>query len=255
MPSFSEVQESNAQYAPSYVPTAVFAGGTSGIGRAMAEAFAKQTKGRANIIIIGRNKESAESIAESIISGFPPPPPASESGDVVVKHEFIACDASVMKNVHDTTQELLRRLDKINILVTSVGYLATSRVDTADGVDASLALRYYARAKFIEELTPLLSKAKAAGEDARAMTVLAAAQGAEVDLDNLDLEKKWSMMLSANASGSYNDVMIKVRLSAFSRRSPLTTTSRSKQSTILILRSSTSIQESSIPQLYGSIGV
>ena len=218
MPSLSAVNAANAQYAPSYVPTAVFVGGNSGIGRAMAEAFAKQTKGRANIIIIARNKESAE----NVIAEFPSPPPASESGGVVIKHEFIACDASVMKNVHDTTQELLRRLDKINILVTSVGYLATSRVDTADGVDASLALRYYARAKFIEELTPLLSKAKAAGEDARAMTILAAVQGAEVNLDDLDLDKKWSMALSANACGSYNDVMVKVPLSSFSQTLPLT---------------------------------
>jgi NAD(P)-dependent dehydrogenase (short-subunit alcohol dehydrogenase family) len=208
MPSLSAVKADNAQYAPSYVPTAVFVGGNSGIGRAMAEAFAKQTKGRANIIIVARNKEAAE----DVIAGFPSPPPASESGGVVIKHEFISCDASVMKNVHDTTQELLRRLDKINILVVTAGGLATSRVDTADGVDASLALRYYARAKFIEELAPFLSKAKAAGEDAKAMTVLAAAQGAEVNLDDLDLDKKWSMVLSATASGSYNDVMIKVRL-------------------------------------------
>jgi NAD(P)-dependent dehydrogenase (short-subunit alcohol dehydrogenase family) len=213
MPSLSEVRAANAQYAPSYVPTAVFPGGTSGIGRAMAEAFAKQTKGRANIIIIGRNKEAAE----NIIAGFPSPPPASESGGVVIKHEFIACDASVMKNVHDTTQELLRCLDKINILVTSVGGLATSRVDTEDGIDASLALRYYARAKFIQELTPLLSKARAAGEDARAMTVHYAARGTEVNLDDLDLDKEWGTLLSSHASGSYNDVMVKVCLSAFNQ--------------------------------------
>jgi NAD(P)-dependent dehydrogenase (short-subunit alcohol dehydrogenase family) len=250
MPSLSAVKAANTQYAPSYVPTAVFPGGTSGIGRAMAEAFARQTKGRANIIIIGRNKE----VAENIIAGFPSPPPASESGGVVIKHEFIACDASVMKNVHDTTQELLRRLDKINILVVTVGGLATRRVDTVEGIDASLALRAYARAKFIEELAPLLSKAKAAGEDARAMSVLAAAQGAQVNLDDLDLDKTWSMLSSGDACGSYNDIMVKVRLSSFSQTSPLTATRRSWQSAILILPSSTSIPESLILQLCGSIG-
>jgi NAD(P)-dependent dehydrogenase (short-subunit alcohol dehydrogenase family) len=252
MPSLAAVKAANAQYAPSYIPTAVFVGGNSGIGQAMAEAFAKQTKGRANIVIIARNKVSAD----KVIAGFPSPPPASETNGVVIRHEFIACDASVMKNVHDTTQELLRRLDKINILVTSVGGLAFSRVDTADGVDASLALRYYARAKFIEELTPLLSKAKAAGEDAKAMTILMAAGGAAVNLDDLDLDKKWSMSLAANASGSYNDVMIKVNLPLpLGQTQRLTIAPRSKPSAIPTSHSCTSIQESLTLQLCGSIGL
>lgn len=44
MPSLKVVQTSNSDYAPKYVPTAVFVGGNSGIGRAMAEAFAKQVR-------------------------------------------------------------------------------------------------------------------------------------------------------------------------------------------------------------------
>ena len=49
MPSHVAVQAStNAAYAPNYLPVAVFTGGTSGIGQAMAEAFARYTKGRAH---------------------------------------------------------------------------------------------------------------------------------------------------------------------------------------------------------------
>ncbi len=132
MPSLSVVEASNASYSPSYVPTAVFIGGTSGIGRAMAEFYANQTKGNANIVIVGRNK----TVADEIIAGFP----ASPSLDV--KHEFISCDASEMSNVHETSKLLLDKLGKINILVLSTGGLTSARKDTAEGNDISMALRY-----------------------------------------------------------------------------------------------------------------
>lgn len=207
MPSLTEVKASNAQYAPSYVPTAVFIGGTSGVGAAMASIYARQTKGRANIIIIGRNKAAAD----KIISAFPAPPTVAESSGVVIKHEFIECDASVLKNVHKTTLELLTRLEKINLLVISIGGLATHRVVTEEGLDVSLVLRYYARAKFIDELIPLLSKARAAGEDAKAMTILMAASGGNVNLQDISLDSTWGFVSANTASAVYNDIMVKVQ--------------------------------------------
>lgn len=48
------------------------------------------------------------------------------------------------------------------------------RDETSEGMDKKLALNYYARWKFVHDLMPLLEKAKAAGEDARVLTVLAA---------------------------------------------------------------------------------
>jgi hypothetical protein len=177
----------------------------------MAEFYAKQTKGNANIIIIGRNK----TIADEIIAAFP----ASPSPDV--KHEFVACDASEMSNVHETAKLLLDKLRKINLLVLSTGGLTSARKDTAEGNDISVALRYYCRAKFLVELTPLLLKAKAAGEDAKAMTILAAGQPGDVDLEDLDVQK-WSILKSSGACGRYNDVMVKVGCVHLSREWLLT---------------------------------
>jgi hypothetical protein len=205
MPSLKTVQASNAVYAPKYTPTAVFVGGTSGIGRAMAEAFAKQTNGNANIIIVGRNKAAAE----EIIATFPTPSSSH------VKHEFISCNAQELKNVHETTQLILKKLEKINLLVLSAGGMAFSRQDTAEGNEVSLVLRTYSRVKFTMELMPLLEKAQAAGEDARVTSILAPAKGGSPDLQDLNLTK-WSFFRAMTATGNYNDIAVKVKAPFFS---------------------------------------
>jgi hypothetical protein len=58
MPSLKEAQEYNAASCSQFsaVPVALFIGGTSGIGRGTAEAFARHTKGNAHIIICGTNR-------------------------------------------------------------------------------------------------------------------------------------------------------------------------------------------------------
>ena len=66
MPSISKIRADNAVFSPSYLPVALFVGGTSGIGQAAAEAFARYTKGDAHIIICGRNRAAAESIIASL---------------------------------------------------------------------------------------------------------------------------------------------------------------------------------------------
>ena len=200
MPSLATVKASNASYAPSYIPTAVFVGGTSGIGQAMAELLARQLNGRVNIILIGRSKAAAD----KIIAGFPTPP-----GEV--KHEFIQCDASELKNVHEVSQTLLHRLEKINFLVLSPVSNSFSAVPTSEGLELAMVLRYYARAKFLYELLPLLKNARAKGEEGRAMTVLGAAMGGKVDMNDLGLKKKWSIIRLAFQTGTYTDIMIKVQ--------------------------------------------
>ncbi|KAI9060324.1 NAD(P)-binding protein [Trametes sanguinea] len=199
MPSLAAARAANAAFSPSYFPVAVFVGGTSGIGRATAEAFARYTKGNAHIVIVGRN----EAAADSVIASFPKP----TSPDAV--HEFVSCDASLIKNVHATTQSLLARLPKINFLVLSPGfYTLQGRNETPEGIDRRLCLHYYARWKFAHDLMPLLRKAKEAGEDAKVMSVLAAGHGGPVNLDDLALKKNYTALKAGLASPTYTDLMM-----------------------------------------------
>ncbi|KAH8823850.1 NAD(P)-binding protein [Flagelloscypha sp. PMI_526] len=200
MPSLNLVKAENAKFSPNYVPVAVFVGGTSGIGQGMAQAFAKHTKGNAHIIIVGRNKEAAD----SIISTFPKPTSPE------ARHEFVQADVSLMTNIHTTTSALLSRLPKINFLVMTPGIMTMNgRNETSEGIDKKLAVHYYARFAFAHDLLPLVKKAEEKGEDAKVLSVLAAGTGRKVDLEDLGLKKSFSLERAASQGVSYNDVAFK----------------------------------------------
>ncbi|KZT07074.1 NAD(P)-binding protein [Laetiporus sulphureus 93-53] len=206
MPSLEAARSSNADYAPPSPPVAIFVGGTSGIGRAMAETLARYTNGNVNIIIIGRNRAAAE----AIIASFPPPPAG-------VQHEFVPCDANLMKNVESTTQGLLARLPKVNYLVLSSANLRFfGRGETSEGIDDLAVLMYYARWKFIHDLIPLLRKAKDAGEDAKVMSVAGPGLGNGIDLDDLGPKRNRGILNMRAQLSMYNDLMIE----AFAERDP-----------------------------------
>jgi NAD(P)-dependent dehydrogenase (short-subunit alcohol dehydrogenase family) len=202
MPSLSAVRAFNAAFSPSYTPVAIFVGGTSGIGRGMAEAFARHTKGNAHIVLVGRNRAAAE----SILATFPQPTIAGAT------HEFVECDVTLMKNVHRVASELRARIPRINFLVPTPGVLTMNgRNETAEGIDRKLAVHYYGRWRFIRDLIPALESAQDAGEDAKIISVLGAGDGGKIDLDDLGLKKSFSLSNAAAAAPTYNDLMIKVR--------------------------------------------
>ncbi|KAF8999690.1 NAD-P-binding protein [Cyathus striatus] len=199
MPSLSVARQSNRNFSPQYVPTTIIVGGTSGIGQGMAEAFGQITNGNSRIIILGRNRAAGEEIVNRL-------PKSTAPG---VQHEFIQCDVSVMKNVQNATLDILARVDKVNFLVLSPGFMTTNGYEeTEDGIDKKLAVHYYGRWKFIQGLLPVLTKAKEAGEDAKVMSVLGAGHGGKPDLDDLDLKKSYSTSRAARAAEGYNDLMM-----------------------------------------------
>ncbi|KAJ7479014.1 hypothetical protein FB451DRAFT_1031955 [Mycena latifolia] len=177
MPPLPIVKGSNLTFSPSYIPVAVFAGGTSGVGQAMAEPFARQTNGRAHIILGGRNAVAAT----NILAGLPKP---SDSDGWA--HEFVPCEATSMVSVRAAYADLRSRLPHLKFLVMSAG--ANSMVwcgETAEGLDHHLC---YSRYTYVKELLPLLISARDKGQHARAMSVLGAGFGATIPADDLGLE-------------------------------------------------------------------
>lgn len=166
----------------------------------MSEIFARYLHGRIHIILVGRNRAAAQSIIASL-------PVTSEEST----YEFIACDVSLMKNVHALAKDLLSRLPKINYLVHSAGVFGLrGRKETEEGIDRKLASRYYARWALTNDLLPLLRKAGEDGEPASVMSILGAGMGGEVDLDDLGLKKSYTGWKAMMQSLSYNDLMVSV---------------------------------------------
>ncbi|KAJ4475533.1 hypothetical protein J3R30DRAFT_3294682 [Lentinula aciculospora] len=201
MPSILKIRAANAARLSTkqYIPTAIFVGGTSGIGEGMAEAYAKHTQGNAHIIIVGRNRAAAE----RIISRFPKP----TSPDA--KHEFLQCDVTLMRNVRSASEEIRSKVSIIDILAMSQGFMTTSgRNETEEGIDRKLAVHYYSRWLFIKELMPLLENAKERSGDAKVISVLAAGYGGPINIDDLGLEKTYSLKNAALQAPTYNDLML-----------------------------------------------
>ncbi|KAJ6555037.1 NAD-P-binding protein [Mycena vulgaris] len=200
MPPLAQTLKLNASWSPkSPNPVALFLGGTSGIGQAMARRFAEYTKGEAHIIIVGRNREAAH----ATISSFPP---SANKGT----YEFMECDATLMKNVGITTTSLLERAPKLNFLVLSPGFFSiiAGRDETHEGIDRKLALLYYARWKFIRDLMPLLQNASQSSDDAEVYSVLGAGTGSQIDLDDLGLKKRYTALKAAMVAATYTDLMM-----------------------------------------------
>jgi len=203
--SISAIRASNATAFASLSQSrlvAVFVGGTAGIGRAMAHAFATSTKG-STLIIVGRNKSSAEELFGSLRE-------AGADG----QYEFVQCDATLMKNSKEAADTILSKHQKINYLVCTQGYLSLDGfTPTTEGIDKKLALNYYSRFRFFQDLIPGLQRGKEEDGIGKAMTILGAPNGASIEAfgDDFGLRDHYSVTNAASAGPAYNDLMIVVR--------------------------------------------
>jgi hypothetical protein len=120
------------------------------------KALARYTNGNAHIVVVGRNEAAANSIIASL--------PKHENS----QYEFVSCDATLVRNVKTVTADPITRLPKLNFLVETSGYLMLNgREETDEGIDRKMALNFYSRWQFADNLLPLLKKAKEEGEDAK----------------------------------------------------------------------------------------
>ncbi|KAJ7691180.1 hypothetical protein B0H17DRAFT_852581, partial [Mycena rosella] len=172
--SQAAVRESTTTFHLSYIPVAVFVGGTSGVGQGMTEAFARYVQGCAHIIIVGRNARAAA----DIITRFPKP------DDGEWKHEFVSCEVDRMDNVRAACKIIREKVKYVNFLVITAGY--STMVNNAlarDGLDLLLAMRCVLPA--LQELLPLIQKAQELAQDAKVISMLSGGMSRPIDLANL----------------------------------------------------------------------
>jgi NAD(P)-dependent dehydrogenase (short-subunit alcohol dehydrogenase family) len=189
MAALRNAAASNAQILAALTPppNVVVVGGTAGIGRAIALSIGKYSPS-ANITIIGRNQSAADSVLATLGS----------------RSKFLAADASLMSEIRNVT----KKIDAVDILVLTQGILTMNgRTPTKEDIDTKLALHFYGRMLFVQELLPLLRQSPSGG---KVLFVLDSVNGnpSKVNWDDMALEKTYSLMGAAMHATTFTDVMI-----------------------------------------------
>ncbi|KAL1611950.1 hypothetical protein SLS60_000173 [Paraconiothyrium brasiliense] len=144
MVDLTTVKTSNTNL-PSHL-TAVFVGGTSGIGLYTLLALARHCA-HPTIYFIGRSQPAADRILTDLRTLNP-------NGT----YKFIPSDVALIKNVDAVCEEIKRDEKYINILVQSQGTMSTGQ-ETAENMHATASLVLHSRMRFQLNLLPLLQAA------------------------------------------------------------------------------------------------
>jgi retinol dehydrogenase-14 len=154
--------------------TALVTGGTSGIGKASAVAFAAMG---ANVVIVGRNLERGEAALRDIKG-------QSHSDSV----ELMLADLSVQGEVRRLADEFLERHERLDVLANNAGLVQSRRTETADGIETTLAVNHLA--PFL--LTNLLLDRLKESAPSRVITVSSEAERmGNIDFDDIQSRQKY----------------------------------------------------------------
>jgi NAD(P)-dependent dehydrogenase (short-subunit alcohol dehydrogenase family) len=220
MVSLSSVQASNSLIATTLLPNlvAVFVGATSGIGEISLKKFAKYTV-KPKAYFVGRSQEAGDRITAECKKLNP-------DGE----YNFIKVDVSLIKNVDEVCDDIKKKEKTINILFLSAGAVHLDRSGmfiqsrgkklraselimrtvTSENLHLLLALTFYSRVRFINNLTPLLQKATSLRR-----VVYVAGGGKEGVLDSSDFQALHVPFIGLRA---HLTTMISLALEAVAKR-------------------------------------
>ncbi|KAL4886726.1 hypothetical protein BJY04DRAFT_204873 [Aspergillus karnatakaensis] len=182
MVSLKTVRASNAALRAIPNLTALFVGGTSGIGQSTLRQLAKHADSP-TAYIVGRSQTRAS-------------PFLSELREISPKGQFhfIEADVSLARNVDQACREILSREKHLNFLFMTPGGISLGgRNETKEGIDYLFALRYYTRMRFIQNLLPLLESESASATPSRVISIYGG--GFEFPINTADLDLKHSFSL------------------------------------------------------------
>jgi len=168
-------------------PRVVVAGGTSGIGRAIALAYHRYCPD-AHVTIIGRNESAANEILSQLGSNG----------------KFVRADLSLMSEIR-TLKEQIKAVD---VLILSQGVIRLGdRAPTKENIDDRLALNYYGRVLLVNEFLPLLRASPLGG---KVLFILNGKVGnpSKVNWNDMALETSYSILSFANHTATFTDLAI-----------------------------------------------
>lgn len=149
-------------------------GSTAGIGRATAEALAKQGH---TIVISGRNPQKTAQVAEEI---------RKQTGNLNI--DYLIADLASLDAVREMAAAFLKRYDHLDVLVNNAGLVSQKRQISRDGYEMQFAVNHLAA--FL--LTNLLLDALKRSPAARIVNVssIGHAQG-QIHFDDLQFEGEY----------------------------------------------------------------
>ena len=152
---------------------ALVTGGTSGIGKATAMALAAMG---ADVVVAGRDRERGERAAAEI---------RSQTGARV---DLALADLASQAGVRELAEGFEGRYDRLDVLVNNAGLVQSTRTESPDGLETTLATNHLA--PFL--LTNLLLDTLKESAPSRIVTVSSEAERwGNIDFDDLQSKKKY----------------------------------------------------------------
>ena len=160
----------------------VITGASSGLGLETAKQLASEG---GEIVMVVRDQtrgERARAQIAQIATGKPP--------------VLMLADLSVQADIHRAAAELNDRYDRVDVLINNAGNAFNRRQQSADGFELTWATNHLAPFLLTSLLLPLLTAAPAG----RIVNLTTEVYSHELDLDNLQGERKFSWMGAYRAS-------------------------------------------------------
>lgn len=162
--------------------TIVITGATSGIGLESAVQLARQGH---HLVLVGRDAAKTEATVQQV---------RERGGSATV--EAALGDFASQTSVRALAADLLTRLPRIDVLVNNAGTVYAKRVETEDGIEATLAVNHLG--PFL--LTGLLRDRLVASAPARIVNVASVGHyGGTLDFDDLGFERGGYQIMRAYA--------------------------------------------------------
>jgi NAD(P)-dependent dehydrogenase (short-subunit alcohol dehydrogenase family) len=151
-------------------------GANSGIGKATALGLAKMG---ATVVMVCRNRTRGEEAQREI---------KHQSGNEAV--DLLLADLSSQQAIRRLAQEFQQHYSQLHVLVNNAGGIFAKRQVSVDGIEMTFALNHLSG--FL--LTNLLLDTLQASAPARIINVSSQAQTRSINLDDLQSERKYSML-------------------------------------------------------------